>query len=141
MASKYLISAIVTTIFGLIFNRIFLNDISSTSFSQLLFEIMILVISFTLPNIIFLWFMTKLKVVGNTFFKVPIILLEALSLYGIFYLINLLIEQLPRTILFVESSTNLAKRVYFDFYFQIGYSFIILFLILLLYKRKSLTET
>jgi hypothetical protein len=138
MAFKYLISAIATTILGLIFNRTFLNDISSTSFGQLLFEIMILIISFTLPNIIFLWSMAKLKVIGNTFFKVPIILLEALSLYCIFYFINLLIEQLPRTILFAESSTNLSKRVYFDFYFQIGYSFIILFLILLLYKRKSL---
>lgn len=139
MAFKYLISAVATTILGLIFNRIFLDDISSTSFSQLLFEIMILIISFTLPNIIFLWCMSKLKIVGNTFFKIPIILLEALSLYGVFSLINLLIEQLPKTILFVESSTNLAKRVYFGFYFQIGYSFIILFLILLLYKRKSPT--
>ena len=136
MALKYLVSAIATTIFGLIFTNFFHNDISS-SYNQLLFEGLILIISFTLPNLVFLWCLIKFRIVENSFLKVPVLLIEALFLYGIYYLINLLTEQLPLKILFVESSTNLAKRVYFSFYFELIYSFIFLFIILMIYKKIS----
>ena len=134
MTLKYLMSAIATTVFGLIFT-IFSHNDTSNSYNQLLFEGLILIISFTLPNLVFLWCIFKFKIVENSFFKVPVILIEALLLYGIYYLINLLVEQLPQKILFIESSTSLTRRVYFNFYFEFFYSFIILFIILMIYKR------
>ena len=136
MAINYLISAIETTFFGLIFTIFFHND-TSNSYNQLLFEGLILIISFTLPNLVFLWCLFKFRIVENSFFKVPVILIEALLLYGIYYLINLLVEQLPQKILFIESSTNLTRRVYFGFYFELFYSFIILFIILMVYRKIS----
>lgn len=133
----YLILAIVTTIFGLIFSRLLLNGEFNTSFEVVLLEAIFIIISFTLPNIVFIWLMIKIKVIEKVFLKkIQTILLETFLLYSIFYLINLFIEKLPKSILFDKGSTHLLKHVYFTFYFKIGYSFIILFIFLFLYKGR-----
>jgi hypothetical protein len=135
MILGYLILAIVTTIFGLVFNRLFLNSEFNTSFEVLLLESILIIISFTLPNIVFIWMMMKIKVIEKVFLKkIQTILLETFLLYSIFYLINLFIEKLPESNLFDNGSTHLLRHVYFTFYFKIGYSFIILFIFLFLYK-------
>lgn len=131
---KYMVSFAATIFFGLIANRINSNSLD-LSIDQVVFESLVLIISFAIPNLIFLWIMDKLGFLQPFFLKKSWIILEVIFLYAIFYLTEMLIEALPATIKFSTTNNLKTTRIYFEFYFELLYSFIVLFILLWCYRK------
>ena len=118
---------LLTTIIGVVFN--FLLNIG-TIFNNMDFVLLgmfIIIVAFSIPNVVFLILLNKLNLIPSFFQKTIYLLLEIIVLFSIYLILDKLVSTIPDAYHFDCSDGQMAVKFYLTKKCLVIYSFLILF--------------
>lgn len=139
LIKDYFLAFIITTIIGT-FLAFFIDYDRHRGFDFIFLCVLIVIISFGIPNTIFLILLSFFKSMRIFVSNKKLLVIEVFLMYAFFYLVDYLIRLIPYEYQFYRDQSLEGKIIFFDFEFELLYSFVLLFLIMLFLKKFILKK-
>lgn len=136
MLKNILFTFILSTFLGATFSFFLSPDLYSFSFFILC--LLVAAISSGIVNSLFLSLLYYLGLDKIVFTKVKFITLEVIALNVVFYVIHKLLVLVPYEYRFEITPTSTSQNLYFSFPFELLYTFLVLFIGIIIVNKKSL---